>query len=179
MIAEIKIVRALNRKQVIKFICAGFTLLFTACVYDPVYYGPPPYPEFQPHYYDYYFYPSASVYFQFSTGNYYYRDRGIWVKSRALPPTIPIDARDRVRIRVENDRPNLKYNDHIRSYKPKPEYRVDKERSVKERRANERWYEEYQQKQSKSGRKDKDKDILPINALCCARNTHLSARKDN
>lgn len=132
-------------------------LISGACAYDPVYYGPPPYPEFQPHYYDYYFYPSASVYFQFSSGNYYYRDRGVWVRSRALPPNIQIDAKDRVRIRVDDNKPNIKYEDHLRQYKPRPDYRSNQDRSIKERDANRRWYEEYQQKQVPPNKKDADR----------------------
>ena len=126
---------------------SGFT---TACLYDPVYYGPPAYPDFQPHYYDYYYYPSVGVYYHFSSGQYYYRDRGVWVKGRALPPQIRIDAKDRVRVRIEDKKPSIKYNEHRHKYQPKRSYEVEKEHNKKEREANRRWYEDYQKHQHDS-----------------------------
>ena len=122
---------------------AGF---LAGCVYDPVYYGPPPHRHYHPHYYDYYYYPHAQVYFHFTTGIYYYRDGGVWVTAKILPPHIHIDAAHRVRIRVESDRPYLKFNEHIRIHRPEPNYRIDPERSRKEREANRRWHQEYKKK---------------------------------
>jgi hypothetical protein len=76
--------------------------------------------------------------------------------SRVLPPHIHIDAGNRVRIRVESDKPYLRHNEHVRVYKSEPNYRVDVERSRKEREANQRWYQEYQ-KQTPKGRKKKER----------------------
>lgn len=128
----------------------SLSILLTGCVYDPFYYGPPTHSHYYPRYYDYYYYPSAHVYFHFTTGFYYYLDSGVWLKVKMLPPHIKIDARDRVPVQVESDKPYLKFPDHKRHYTPKPTYRVDKERNIKEREANQRWYREYQQKQDKN-----------------------------
>ncbi len=135
----------------------SLSILLTGCVYDPFYYGPPTHSHYYPRYYDYYYYPSAHVYFHFTTGFYYYLDSGVWLKVKVLPPHIIIDARDRVRIQTESDKPYLKFPDHKRHYTPKPTYRVDKERNIKEREANKRWFQEYQQKQDKPKMKPKDK----------------------
>ena len=135
------------------------SILLTGCVYDPLYYGPPPYSQYQPSYYDYYFYPSARVYFQFTTGYYYYRVKDRWVRARVLPPDVHIDARDRVRIREDSDKPYLRLPEHERSYKPNPNYRWDRDRSIREREANQQWFREYEQRQGKPGTKPKeDKD---------------------
>ena len=131
----------------------SFSVFLTGCVYDPVYYGPPPHYHYHPHYYDYYYYPNTQVYFRFTTGIYYYRDGGVWVTAKILPPHIHIDITNRVRIRVDSERPYLKFNEHSRIYKPKPDYRIDPERSRKEREANQRWFKEYKKKYPKGGKK--------------------------
>lgn len=97
-------------------------VLFTGCVYDPYYAGPPPHSHFRPYYYDYYYYPGVRVYFQFTTGFYFYYDGRIWVRTKILPPHIHIDPHDRVRIRVDSDRPYLKHHEHREKYKPRYEY---------------------------------------------------------
>ena len=133
----------------------SFSVLLPGCVYESPYYGPPHH-HYHPHYYDYYYYPYTQVYFHFTTGIYYYREGGVWVTAKILPPHIHIDATHRVRIRVESDRPYIKFNEHIRIYKPKPNYRIDIERSRKEREANQRWFQEYKKKYPK-GRKKQDR----------------------
>ena len=133
----------------------GLSVLLTGCVYDPFYYGPPSHSHYYPHYYDYYYYPSIQVYFHFTTGLYHYRDGGIWKKSRVLPPHIRIYARDRVKIQIESDKPYLKFPEHKRIYKPRPNFRVDKERGIKEREANQRWFREFQQRKDKPKMKSK------------------------
>jgi len=132
------------------FMLPGYSLLLTGCVYDPYYYGPPPHSHYYPRYYDYYYYPSTQVYFHFTTGFYYYLDSGVWLKVKVLPPHIRIDARDRVRIQADSVKPYIMFPDHKRIYTPRPNYRPDKERSLKEREANQRWYLEYLQRQGKS-----------------------------
>lgn len=132
------------------------SMLSAGCVYGPGYYGPPPYRHYHPHYYDYYYYPHAQVYFQFTTGVYYYLDGGIWIRTKVLPAHIHIDVSNRVRIRVESDKPYLKHAEHVRIYRPKPNYRVDVERSRKEREANQRWFQEYK-KQPPKGKKKQDR----------------------
>lgn len=138
-------------------ILVSLSVLLTGCVYDPIYYGPPPHTSYHPHYYDYYFYPSVQVYFHFTTGFYYYLDGRTWIRTRVLPPHIHIDTRDRVQIRIDSDKPYLKLPEHTRIYKPKPNYRVDKERSIKEQEANKRWFQEFEKKKIKPKKKPKDK----------------------
>lgn len=127
----------------------GFPVLLSGCVYGPPYYGPPPYYHYHPNIYDYYYYPHAQVYFHFTTGIYYYRDGGVWVTARTLPPHIHLDANDRVRVQINSDRPYSKFNDYARSYKPEPNYRIDPEQSRKEREANQRWFQEYKKRYPK------------------------------
>ena len=104
----------------------------SACVYDPYYHGPAPahphyYPYYYPYYYDYYYYPSAQVYFQFSTGFYFYFLNNRWIKTRVLPPHIHLYPRERVTIRLDTDKPYLKHRDHVKKYRPVPEYRPQPE----------------------------------------------------
>lgn len=136
----------------------GLSLLLGGCVAPPYVYGPPAYPAFYPHYYDYYYYPAARVYFQFTTGFYFYLVNGRWVKSRALPPYIHLDVVDRVRLKIDSDRPYIKYDEHSRLYKPRPNYQVDEQRSIKEREANKSWLQQYEERKDKPVRKpSKDK----------------------
>ena len=100
----------------------------SACVYDPYYHRPAPahhhyYPYYYPYYYDYYYYPSVQVYFQFSTGFYFYFSNHRWIKTRVLPPHIHLYPRERVTIRLDGDKPYLKHHEHVKKYRPLPEYR--------------------------------------------------------
>jgi hypothetical protein len=134
------------------------SFLFAGCIYDPVYHGPPPPGYYHPHYYDYYYYPRANVYFQFSTGFYFYLTNGVWIKARVLPRHIIIDPYDRVRIRVDSDRPYTRYEEHRSRFKPRPIYHKDerKTRSIKEKEANREWYREYEKVQKKPKKDKKD-----------------------
>ena len=151
--------RRLLFRQVAFSTIIGFSILQAGCVYGPPYYGPPPHYHYYPHYHDYYFYPAARVYFHFTTGTYYYLDGTIWIKTRVLPPHIRIDARNRVKIRVDSDKPYLRFKDHMGTYKSAPNYRVDPDRNRKEREANKRWYEEYQRQTPQ--RKKQKSNIWP------------------
>jgi len=137
-------------------VLVGASMISAGCVYGPGYYGPPPHRYYYPRYYDYYYYPYANVYFHFTTGIYYYLDGGVWISARLLPPHIHIDASNRVKIRIDSDKPYLKHTEHVRIYKSKPNYSVDVERSRKEREANQRWFKEYK-KQPPKGRKKQDR----------------------
>lgn len=136
-------------RPVVIAICLVFPLWISGCVYGPGYYGPPPHYHYYPHHFDYYFYPSARVYFHFTTGTYYYLDGTIWIKTRVLPPHIRIDSSHRYKIRVESDRPYSRYREHISVYKPRPGYRPEIEANRREREANDRWHEEFQQRPSR------------------------------
>jgi len=138
-------------KSVIIVLNIIFPLFLTACIYDPYYVEPPrSHVDFYP--YDYYYYPSARVYFNFTTGFYYYFDNNRWVESRTLLPRIHLDPKDRVRIRVDNDKPFVKYPEHIKKYKPLPDYSIDKQRNFREREENRKLYNEY--KSSKERKKN-------------------------
>ena len=131
----------------------GFSVFLNGCVYGPPYYGPPPYYHYHPDMYDYYYYPAAQVYFNFTTGIYYYRDGGVWVTARILPAHIHLDVVDRVRIRVESNRPYLRFDEHRRIYKPQPNYHMDIDASRREKEANQRWYQDYKKAYPKSGKR--------------------------
>lgn len=110
----------------------------TACAYPP-----PPTRHVHYHPYDYYYYPSVRVYFRYSTGYYYYPSGSIWIKTRRLPPAYRIDQRDRVIIRIENDKPYTRYHQHREKYRPHPDYRPDPYRDERERHYNQKKYEQY------------------------------------
>ena len=132
------------------------SMVLTGCVAEPVYYGPPPPAYYQPYYYDYYYYPASRVYFQFTTGFYFYYIDGRWVRARALPAYIHIDPRDRVRLRIDSDRPYLHQSEHRKQYVPRPDYHPNKESDRREREANRNWYREYEQTKEKSKKQHKE-----------------------
>lgn len=136
--------RRLNLRSIVVSFVTALALSLGACVYDPIYYGPPRHADFYPDAYDYYFYPSVGVYFHFTTGLYFYLLDGVWVSSPVLPPHIIIDARNRVRVRVEADKPYVKFPEHSRLYTPK--ITPDPDSSSREKDANMRWFEEYKKK---------------------------------
>lgn len=130
----------------------GLLTGLSACVYDPYYHGPGParhtyYPYFYPFYYDYYFYPSVQVYFNFSTGFYYYLSGKRWIRTKALPPHIHLDPRERVKTRVEGEKPYLKNEQHLQQYKSRPNYRRDPQIHRQEQLKNLKSYELHQKKQ--------------------------------
>jgi len=118
--------------------------------------------HYHPDYYDYYFYPYARVYFQFTTGYYFYWLDGRWVRSRVLPPQIHLDLYDRVKIKVQSDKPYTQFDEHTRLYKkPSPGVRIDIEKSRKERDANERWYREYEKSRDKKEQRPLKDNVRP------------------
>ena len=104
----------------------GIALLTASGCYDPYYVGggvgyQSPYAgtvvAYQQPWYDYYYYPSVGVYFNYRTGYYYHHDHGRWRHVRRLPRHIHINQRDRVHLRMRGDRPYTKYSEHRRIYK--------------------------------------------------------------
>ncbi len=109
----------------------GVVLLTLSGCYNPYYVGgaigyQTPYVgtvvSYQQPWYDYYFYPSVGVYFNYRSGYYYHHDRGRWRHARRLPHHIHINQHDRVHLRMRGDRPYLKYSEHRRQYKGNGEY---------------------------------------------------------
>lgn len=77
-----------------------------------------PYHEPSPVYseYDYYFYPNVAVYFQISSGFYFYEEHGRWVRVRQLPPYIYLDSRYRRHLNIRDPYPYIRYTEHARQY---------------------------------------------------------------
>lgn len=76
---------------------------------------------------DYYYYPDIQVYYSISTGYYFYRSGGIWVRARMLPRRYILNPRSRVRIRAPRHRPYEHFPDHQRMYREQPRYRPQPE----------------------------------------------------
>jgi len=74
-----------------------------------------------------------------------------------LLPRIHLDPKDRVRIRVDTDKPFMKYPEHIKKYKPMPGYRVDNQRSIREREENRNLYNEYKISKEQKNSKKRDR----------------------
>lgn len=142
----------MNVSKSLKPFVLGLSLVagLTGCVYDPYYAGPGHHsyqPYYYPLYYDYYFYPSAQVYFNYSSGYYYYPSGKRWIRSNVLPPHIRLESRERVTTRVEGDKPYLKNQQHIQKFQPRRDYRPDPEKHRKEQIQNLKLYKQHQQKQ--------------------------------
>ena len=112
----------------------GVVLLTMSGCYDPYYVGgavgyQTPHVgtviAYQEPWYDYYYYPSIGVYFNYRSGYYYHHYRGRWRHARRLPRHIHINQRDRVHLRMRGDRPYTKYSEHRRIYKRDGRYYKD------------------------------------------------------
>lgn len=109
--------------------------------------SPPTYKSANYYPYDYYYYPSLSVYFHISSGYYYYRNGRTWARVRTLPPRFYLDSVDRVRIVVKSNKPYLNHEKHRVHYSPRPTYRRDLKRNQHERKSNNNRYNQYKKKQ--------------------------------
>ena len=133
----------------------GVVLLTVSGCYDPYYVGgavgyQTPYAgtavSYRQPWYDYYYYPSADVYFNYRTGYYYHHDHGRWNHVRRLPRHIRVHDYDRVHLRARGDRPYLYHDEHRKKYKGnrknyKHGYRDDRYRD--ERKHDRRYKREY------------------------------------
>ncbi|MGA8260334.1 MAG: hypothetical protein WB783_09005 [Arenicellales bacterium] len=118
----------------------GLAAGLPGCVYDA--YGPGPAAVGHPaYYYDYYYYPGASVYFNLYSGYYYYRSNNVWIRARALPSYIYLGPR--VSLRIWSDRPYTYYNVHRERYRPGPSYRPSPGRDHGERRYDADRHQQY------------------------------------
>ena len=75
-------------------------------------------------------------------------------------PHIRIDPYDRVRLRIDADKPYIQHKEHQKKYVPAPDYRYDKNRSLKEREANREWYKEYNSGKGNKKEKGKKKEDI-------------------
>ncbi|MCH6557792.1 MAG: hypothetical protein IH803_06210 [Nitrospirae bacterium] len=76
--------------------------------------GPPPWAPAHGHRakHAYHYYPASGVYFNVSTGMYFYLGGGSWQISATLPSAIVIDSHDFVTLELESDRPYIHYKEH-------------------------------------------------------------------
>ena len=68
----------------------------------------------------YYYYPTASVYFDVERRLYFYRSGGEWRASPILPATIVIEPRGYVEMDLDSDEPYVHHNEHKEKYKEHP-----------------------------------------------------------
>lgn len=150
----------MNKTRYIRVIGALGLMMVSSCIYDPYYYGPPPYYSSTAYYpYDYYYYPSVRVYFQYSTGFYFYISNGIWTRSRVLPPHFRLNARDRVLLRIKSDKPYQQNPQHVEKYRPRSDIKQTPGKDRYERETHRKVYKEQQIiKQRKTVKEKKDKD---------------------
>jgi len=161
----------MKRIKILPVITLGLAMLTASCVYDPHYYGSPPYHDRPGYYpYDYYYYPSAHVYFQYSTGYYHFLQDGRWLRSRVLPSRFRLNPQDRVFLRSESDKPYQQHNKHIKQYRPRPNLKLTPDKDRRERETHRKTYKEqmyYKQqnqieqnkgKREKREKREKDKN---------------------
>jgi hypothetical protein len=65
---------------------------------------------------DYYFYPTARVYFHPWSGYYYYADGSRWIRTQTLPEVAFIYGNERVLVRVSGHPPYYYYDRHRKRY---------------------------------------------------------------
>lgn len=132
------------------FAVSAALVLFTTA--SCTYYGPPPHAPahgYRWHVHDYYYYPSAHVYYHIHTGYYYYRSSGVWIRAKVLPQHIHIQRHDRVKIRTKNKRPYLRHDEHRSRYKPKKRLKTDRRYSREEREYNRKRHRKYGERAEK------------------------------
>ncbi len=142
-------------------------LMTSSCYHDPYYhasyyYGPPSsYHVVGTYYpYDYYYYPSVRVYFQYSSGFYFYISNGRWIRNRTLPPHVRLNPSDRVFLRLKSDKPYHSNRQHVEKYRPHPKVKPTPSTDRKERTSHQKWYKEqqvYKKQQEQKEKKSKDK----------------------
>lgn len=96
--------------------------------------------------YDYYYYPSASVYFNIHSGYYRYYDHGRWIRSSTLPPTIHLSPRDRHFFQTREPEPFHRNRQYQERFKPTPHYQPNAEHDRQERRFDRDAYNRYKRK---------------------------------
>ena len=71
----------------------------------------------QKHFYRYY--PSCSVYYDIHRGLYYYLEDDDWMISTSLPSDLEEKLGDYVKIEMDNDKPYLDHDKHVKDFPPK------------------------------------------------------------
>jgi len=67
--------------------------------------------------YHYHYYPASGVYFNVSTGSYFYLNGGTWQMAMTLPSTVVLDRSDSVTLELETETPYIFYEEHKVKYK--------------------------------------------------------------
>lgn len=69
----------------------------------------------------YYYYPSANVYFDEATGNYWYKDNGAtdWTEAQTLPSSVTVDNTQRYALDYNGSEPWQNNATDIKKYKTK------------------------------------------------------------
>ena len=145
----------MNRLKKIKVTLLGglLTLMLSSCVYGPGYHHPNSafyYP------YGYYYYPNVSVYFQYSTGFYFYLSNNVWIRTKVLPPYIRLSPSQRIHLDIKSSKPYLYHKQHTEQYRPRPNYKPAPQLDRKERNTLQHWYQ--QQLEYKKEKRDKEKN---------------------
>lgn len=117
-----------------------FVIVVTACAVEGVY------PMGPGSYYEYYYYPTARVYFNLGSGYYHYYLDGSWVRAKTLPPKIRLDSRDRHPLKTKERDPYKRNQDYQTRYKPLPKYNPGRDKDRKEREYNRESFEKYHQR---------------------------------
>jgi hypothetical protein len=66
---------------------------------------------------DFYYYPSVGIYFNISSGYYYYQHEHRWVRTRTLPRHYHLHPDHRVRMKAHRDQPYRDYRKHSQNYR--------------------------------------------------------------
>jgi len=99
--------------------------------------------------YDYWYYPDVQVYYNYSSGMYFYLGTGgVWIETRTLPPTLRYRLGSHISIHSRYQRPYREYEEHRRAYPPRQR---EKERHY-DRRDDYREPPRYYQPQPKTWR---------------------------
>jgi hypothetical protein len=67
--------------------------------------------------YRYYYYPASGVYFNVSTGSYFYLNGGSWQVGMSLPSAVIVDSGNYVTLDLDTDQPYLFYDEHRVKFK--------------------------------------------------------------
>ena len=118
-------------------ILALFITGFSGCAsYEgPASAGPVPY--------DYYYYPSAGVYFNAHSGYYDYYSDGRWTHSMALPPEIHLSPRDRHHFQSAEVEPFRHDHEFRERFSPIPDLRSDRDQDRQARDFDRRAHEQF------------------------------------
>ena len=68
--------------------------------------------------YQYYYYPSARVYFDINRKVYFYLAGGRWIMNARLPENMVINLNEYIALELDTDRPYQYHEKHLQKYPP-------------------------------------------------------------